>query len=113
MGAVNLLIFVLAGWLATKPRSVAFGDFMEILAPTGALIFGVAWFCSSWIKSPSNAAAAGLIAAITVPMTLAILSDGRNLTEDQSLSLYLTTCWALAPMFFVAGIVTYLRRVEP
>lgn len=113
MGAVNSLISLVTAWYGAAPAHVAIGELMHIAAPTGAFIFGVAWFFSSWVKSPSTAAATGLAAGIVLPMALELLENAGILTQDEAAFRYVAACWTLATTFFVAGIVCYLCRIEP
>ncbi len=94
---------------------------MAMVAATGFAFFSIAWFCSSFIRSPAVAVCAGLIAPFLVVSGIGLadwllmMSDLNEyrLSYPAGNLLYLSICLALAAVSFGVGTWHYLRRVEP
>jgi ABC-type transport system involved in multi-copper enzyme maturation permease subunit len=76
--------------------------------------FGVAWFFSSFLRSPSEASciAIGSVLALVVTGFL----SGRwaaGITDLDKIVIVYSTPASIGLSFFAAGMYTYLRRVEP
>lgn len=88
---------------------------LPILAATAALIFGVAWFASSFLSSPAIAMGLGFLAPAMIGgvVTQVIMPPYESLLGHGAGWWYCTSCVILGTLCFAAGIVYYLRRVEP
>jgi ABC-type transport system involved in multi-copper enzyme maturation permease subunit len=119
---VNLaLVYGMPHWAAQwAPESVR--NFIQI-RHTGVSVFavitvlavGVAWFCTSRLRSPSISAALGLLAPVLLLLPLATIKDIANVRhiEFDMVRWYMALAPSLGVIFFVAGCVHYVRRVEP
>jgi len=90
-------------------------EFVTNLALTGLLFFGVAWFLSSFLTSPTLAVAGGLVTPLLFLLTLYFVSELLRIVppvHDVELP-YRIFCLSLAPLGFAFGTYYYLRRVEP
>jgi ABC-type transport system involved in multi-copper enzyme maturation permease subunit len=116
--AVNLLV------IATQPFPSPGGkslrdilDGVAICACVTCSAFGVAWFFSVWLTSPALAACAGLLAPLVLFMIFALLAEwglGRfGYGDNFAVPAYSLVCALVGIAGFVAGTITYLRRVEP
>jgi ABC-type transport system involved in multi-copper enzyme maturation permease subunit len=119
---INLAVLY---WLAPHVGAMTSSDarafaadrrkFVPLIAVTAGLAFGTAWLCSSLLSSPSIAAAVGILApgALSlVLVTLREIADVRHTTFD-IVPWYVGLAPAIGLIFFAAGCVYYLRRVEP
>ena len=80
------------------------------IAATWVVMFGVAWFCSSMIASPTIATGLGFVPPAIVG-SLLLHFYGPNHPEIGLV--YRTICLTVGVLGFVGGIGYYLRRVEP
>jgi ABC-type transport system involved in multi-copper enzyme maturation permease subunit len=119
--AVNLLV-IATQTSSTFPSQVGkpLSDILDgvaICACVTCSAFGVAWFFSVWLTSPALAACAGLLAPFILFMIFALLAEfggGRTGYGDNFAVLaYSLVCALVGIAGFVAGTVSYLRRVEP
>ena len=91
-------------------------DGLTVGVATATLILGVAWLFSTLLKSPANATALGIAAAILVFGTLALTDYLRAIVDEPPPTLerwYVTSCFTLGAAGFITGVVYYVRRVEP
>lgn len=80
---------------------------------SAALGFGGAWLASSFSRSAAYAAAVGIAFPVCIGIALGILSELEVMAHVHMGSVYFVLCLLIGPISFVAGIVYYLRRVEP
>jgi ABC-type transport system involved in multi-copper enzyme maturation permease subunit len=125
------LIVVGAIWLIDAPAICLFSDVVgpsrghgghELFqalantALTGLVFFGVAWFLSSFLASPTFAICGGLAAPVLFLVTLHLFAYCLDLAPigvaATALS-YRIFCLTVAPVCFAVGTWHYLRRVEP
>ena len=111
---VNLLI----GYAAGESSFLRSGDQALAVYALGAastvLVFGVSWLVSALASSAVNAAASGIAALILLWGTFGLVEafrEGRTALTSEWL--YVTMCLLLGVGCFVAGVVYYVRRVEP
>jgi ABC-type transport system involved in multi-copper enzyme maturation permease subunit len=122
VGAGTLIWLVelaLAHWFApffgpTVEDIAIFREQMTVvLTPTAVLLFGAAW-CASTV-SPSHAIATGVGIAAPIAL-LAVLLGVEYFFNPRAFDLgswYRPLCVVLGIAAFIAGIVYYVRRVEP
>jgi ABC-type transport system involved in multi-copper enzyme maturation permease subunit len=88
-------------------------------AVTGLIFFGVAWFFSSIVRSPTFSIVAGLVTPLIIWSLILygdyILQDNQwDPHREMVLQIaYWTICLILSPLGFGLGTWLYLRRVEP
>jgi ABC-type transport system involved in multi-copper enzyme maturation permease subunit len=112
-GAINLATMSAATslvkyWVDFLAAGIVFGG------PAVVLMFGIAWLSSSFTSSPVISAVAGMAAFVLQMGTLAYSSvhtDGR--VGDAWVVWYVSSSLIVGIGSFVAGVVYYLRRVEP
>ena len=76
----------------------------------GLTLFAIAWFCSSFLESPTFSICLGLL----TPLFLAALWFTGNHVQERTLLTWLFGVYiTLALICFPAGTWYYLRRVEP
>jgi ABC-type transport system involved in multi-copper enzyme maturation permease subunit len=120
----TLIVSCVLSSVSLTPQGRINWDFflaMGMLATTGFTFFCVAWFCSSFIRSPALAVCAGLLAPFFVGSSIGLvdwlltMSDLKEycLGYPAGNLLYLSICLALAAVSFGVGTWHYLRRVEP
>jgi ABC-type transport system involved in multi-copper enzyme maturation permease subunit len=88
---------------------------VAIIALITVLAFGVAWLCTSLLRSPAIAASLGLLAPgilFVVLETMKEIAYARHAEFDDGLW-YAWLAPVLACLAFATGCVYYLRRVEP
>jgi ABC-type transport system involved in multi-copper enzyme maturation permease subunit len=90
------------------------GLFINVAA-TGLTFFCVAWFLSSFIRSPAISVLAGFVTPPLIAATFlyAAYIFYQPWVEHYFEPVYRSVCLAVAPACFVAGTWIYLRRVEP
>ena len=88
---------------------------LSVTAITAATFFSVAWLLSSYINSPTFAAAGGLLTPLVFVPTSALTGYllGFNSDDVTYVYVYCGLCLAAAPVCFAVGTWHYLRRVEP
>jgi ABC-type transport system involved in multi-copper enzyme maturation permease subunit len=76
--------------------------------------FGIAWFCSSFLRSPSVAACIA-IGSVLVLVVVGALPDRwvAGLANSSEILFVISSPALMGLCFFVAGMRTYLGRVEP
>jgi ABC-type transport system involved in multi-copper enzyme maturation permease subunit len=106
---------VRAGW--TPEARAAFLEVAANIALTGLLFFGVAWFLSSFLTSPTFSICGGLLAPVLFWLSLVVATDVLRLVPGftgKGVEIpYRIYCLALGPAGFAIGTWYYLRRVEP
>lgn len=117
VAVVDLAVAYIAGTLK-ESWSTSYAQQMPgwimVGVTTAALIFGVSWLLSAILNSPAIAAACGILAALLLAGTLAFLDFIRGTDEPVILAeWWLPISSLLGVGCFVAGVVYYLRRVEP
>jgi len=90
------------------------------IAITGLTFFCVAWFLSSYVKSPAFDVCGGFITPFLVLSSLSLVGWllkiaglSENAFEEGGEYWYLGICLALSLVSFAIGTWHYLRRVEP
>jgi ABC-type transport system involved in multi-copper enzyme maturation permease subunit len=89
--------------------------FIYALAADAMLIaFGIAWFASSFLSSPSIAACIGIGATVALGL-LGMLPDRFlwQLPDEYRIGIVLTLPAMPGVLGFIGGTLHYLRRVEP
>ncbi len=93
---------------------------IAIIAPAvSVLLFGVAWLLSSLWNSPPLAAVAGIASAVILWAAVASVSERMGLKTPGPDGFlvwciwYPSLCASIGVTAFIAGVVYYLRRVEP
>jgi len=108
--------------LSNRPRGFSPQETMVLLrytAVTAATLFGIAWFLSSFLASPTFAVAGGLLTPFVLWLSILFVCFMLQLQLDNATFerfagfLYSTICLTLAPACFAVGTWHYLRRVEP
>jgi ABC-type transport system involved in multi-copper enzyme maturation permease subunit len=88
-----------------------------IAGTTAVMLFGLSWLFSSFAGSAVFATAAGIGVAMILPVTLAALDVARSpvtgLGYKSVFNCYPPLSLTIGVTAFVAGIICYLRRVEP
>jgi ABC-type transport system involved in multi-copper enzyme maturation permease subunit len=81
----------------------------------GVAMFGMAWFGSSMLESPTYATAIGVVAALVVPILLncSMFFTGYPADGPSYLNWLRTSYFAVGVAGFVIGWLSYVRRVEP
>ncbi len=102
---------VLAQGDGGKPGS---HDNVLAITVTTVFVFGVSWLVSTLVARPAIAAVSGLGTLAILWSVLLILEEtGRILDHNAFAVWYSALCLLLGTGCFVAGVVYYLRRVEP
>ena len=96
--------------ISRSPMSL---DVVPVLAATTVFAFGVSWLVSTLVSRPATAAVSGLGSVAILWMALLILEEAGNIDADAFAVWYWVLCLLLGTGCFVAGVVCYLRRVEP
>ncbi len=113
MWLANGFVFYLATCVKGVGRTPITDDFVPVLAATTVFTFGVSWLVSTLVSRPATAAVSGLGSVAILWMALLILEEAWNIDADLFAVLYPLLCLMLGIGCFVAGVVYYLRRVEP
>ncbi len=111
----NLAIFcTAAGWVSNE-RSHPPVELFVSVAATAVLLFGVAWFASSFLRSAAIAAAAGIMLMVVVGSGLAMIDYIRGGHDADTImkNWYAPMCLLVGLTAFTAGCVHSLRRIEP
>ncbi|MBN1488934.1 MAG: ABC transporter permease subunit [Phycisphaerae bacterium] len=118
MWALNAAVLGTITWLQrnSSPKPFGYDDRIIGVAMCGCcsiLLFGLAWFFASMLKSPviSAAAALGTVAAIVVIAALS-LTPAQRITDDQLVCLFGIAA-AVGLLSFAVGGIVCLRRAEP
>lgn len=113
---VNLmLIYVVAPQVGMVDADLAkFRDgLVPTLASTSVVLFGVAWLGSSFMSSHTFATGFGIAGPLAL---FGALQTWQYFFEPSGFELgpcYRALCWPLGLAAFIAGVVCYVRRVEP
>ncbi len=123
---VIALAIIAVIWLTNAPALVCLmaskrmelcqlAQLFAVVAITAATFFSVAWLLSSYINSPTFAAAGGLLTPLVFGQTSALTGYllGFNSDDVTYVYVYCGLCLAAAPVCFAVGTRHYLRRVEP
>ncbi len=117
---LNSLILLVADWFFKEQWPVSHvvdnRDVFYVLflmAMTAGFIFGVAWLCSTLLRSPAMAAAGGIVAVIVLFMGLTYLEEMYGVATVAFDRWYPILCLILGSGCFVAGTAYYLCRAEP
>ena len=85
-----------------------------LFTTTGAvLIFGASWLFSSFMSSPPIATIMGLATVVVYGLTMTLIDQARGLDTPRTDPLYFVLCVVLGGVCFVAGVICYVRRIEP
>lgn len=103
---------VIAGILASSnDRGSSVGsDGTLLLLSIVFSLFGVAWFFSSFLRSPAIAAAIGIAFPFCLGTACGFLGSSDSMQKTE---LFTIVGLAVGLSCFAAGVVYYLRRVEP
>ncbi len=113
MWLANGFVLYLTTFAKDVGRTPMTDDFVPALAATTVFTFGVSWLVSTLVSRPATAALSGLGCVAILWMALALLEEAWNIDADLFAVLYPLLCLMLGIGCFVAGVVYYLRRVEP
>ncbi len=81
---------------------------------TTVFVFGVSWLVSTLVTRPAIAAVSGLGALAILWTAVLILEEAARILDHNAFAVwYSVLCLLLGSGCFVAGVVYYLRRVEP
>jgi ABC-type transport system involved in multi-copper enzyme maturation permease subunit len=87
---------------------------LKIATVSGIGFFGISWFLSSFLNSPTFAVAGGLVSPFLLAWSVgAVLYLCGVPIDDFMISWYATIYLIVAAGCFIAGTWYYLRRVEP
>lgn len=94
---------------------VPFTSSREITLALGIAMFGMGWFGSSRLESPTYATAIGVVAALVVPILLncSILFTGYPADGHSYLNWLRASYIAVGVAGFALGWMSYVRRIEP
>jgi ABC-type transport system involved in multi-copper enzyme maturation permease subunit len=114
-GVSLAIIYVVAPAIgAVTAELIDFRDStVPVLAATSVLLFGAAWFGSTFLPSHTLATGFGIVLPIAL---LCSLWSAEYFLELRGFDVgwwYRTLCIPLGVAFFAAGVVYYTRRVEP
>lgn len=77
------------------------------------LMFGVSWLVSAIMNRPAIAAVSGLASVVILGMILSVVEDALGHQGRTSTRLIATLFGGVGSACFIAGVVCYLRRIEP
>jgi ABC-type Na+ efflux pump permease subunit len=107
-----------ARWTPEELPGIALRDLgvLANIALTGLVCFGVAWWLSALLASPTFSVFGGLAAPALFMLTtvfVGYLFNASSTVESHIELWYRLFCLSFGPVCFVAGTWYYLRRVEP
>jgi ABC-type transport system involved in multi-copper enzyme maturation permease subunit len=77
------------------------------------LMFGVAWLCSTFARSPAQAALCSILVSILVPAVIFSISRVLHMPMEASEQILNTFCVVVGVTSFVTGTIYYIRRSAP
>ena len=105
----------LAGDGSREQLHADFGTTLQFAAAVGLLLFGMSWFGSSMLESPTYSVAIGAFTAMGLPLGLNLVrtATGWPAHGEQFENWALILCVVFGLAGFAGGWAYYLRRVEP
>ena len=115
LGICVCLVTVTAvvAWILTPPNergSSAESREILLVLSTVVSLFGVAWLFSSFLRSPAIAAVIGLAFPICLATSCGLITGSESVQRTE---LFIIVSLAVSLPCLAAGVVHYLRRVEP
>ncbi|MCH7735461.1 MAG: hypothetical protein IH961_09650 [Chloroflexi bacterium] len=108
---VLLAVMSVIAWLLTP--SDMWPDEAGLFLSTAIPLFGVAWLFSSFVRTPAMAAAIGIAFSVGLGFTCLFFSELEPMQKTDMGTVFLVVSIAVGLSCFAAGVVHYLRRVEP
>lgn len=109
---MSVIAWLLSPTANGGPTEVRASDARMFLA-TAIPMFGVAWFLSSFVRTPAIAAAMGVAFPVCLGVTCGFLSELESMEKTDMVSVFIVISIAVGLACFAAGVVHYLLRVEP
>jgi len=100
-------------WVSGGPIKLPSAEENATFFATCLAMFGVAWGVSSFVRSASYAAAAGVCVPICLGVMLALIFEGASGGESSTGASYSVVAGVVGLASFASGTVYYVRRVEP
>lgn len=108
---VLLAVMLVIAWLLT-PSDISPDD-AGLFLSTAIPLFGVAWLFSSFLRTPAMAAAVGIAFPVGLGFTCLFFSELESMQKTDMGTVFLVVSIAVGLSCFAAGVVHYIRRVEP
>ena len=108
---VLLAAMLVIAWLLT-PSDISPDD-AGLFLSTAIPLFGVAWLFSSFLRTPAMAAAVGIAFPVGLGFTCLFFSELESMQKTDMGTVFLVVSIAVGLSCFAAGVVHYIRRVEP
>lgn len=113
IGVCLVTATVVIHWMWSSPIDGGSSVNSYVIVPLLSIVislFGVAWFFSSFLRSPGTAAVVGLASPICLGTACGFLGSSEAMQKTE---LFTALSFAVGLSCFAAGVVHYLRRVEP
>jgi len=114
---VLLAVMSFIAWILTPSEGPGSPDMSQdetcLFLSAAIPMFGVAWFISSFVRTPTIAAAMGIAFPACLGMTCGFLSEVESMRNTDMGTVFMVVSLAVGLSCFAAGVVHYLRRVEP
>ena len=113
LGVCVVLLGVMSAiaWLLTPSDMLP--DEPGLILSAAIPLFGVAWLFSSFLRTPAMAAAIGIAFPVGLGFTCLFFSELEPMRKTDMGTVFLVVSIAVGLSCFAAGVVHYLRRVEP
>lgn len=108
---VLLAAMSVIAWLLAPPDM--WPNETGLFLSTAIPLFGVAWFFSSLLRTPAMAAAIGIAFPACLGLTCLFFSLLESMQKTDMGTVFMVVSIAVGLSCFAAGVVHYLRRVEP
>lgn len=108
----TLVYYVLIYLSDLHPRAMQNVE-VGIVVGSCVFMFGVAWLVSTFAQSATYAAAAGMFVPISLGVVLILLNPMEAANRANLWMVYIIISLVMGPLCFIAGVMYYLRRVEP
>ena len=114
-GIALMLLYIVAPQLALVEEGLTEmrDQMLPPLASTSVLLFGAAWLGSMFLPTHTLATFFGIMTPVALLGVLCGVQYGLKPMPFEFGWWYRTLCWPLGIGAFVAGVVYYVRRVEP
>ena len=114
---VNASVGCVTSWMVSDRFLEVVFDIASTTALGSVLIFGASWLFSSFMSSPPIATMMGLATVVVYAVTMGLIDQARGLgtagMEPSYFVLCAVLCVVLGIACFVAGVLHYVRRIEP
>ena len=112
LAVMTVIAWILAPSHGRGSSEVSPGD-TGVFLSTAIAMFGVAWFFSSFARTPTIAAGVGVAFPVCFGFTCLFFSELESMQKTDMGTVYMVVSLAVGLSCFAAGVVHYLRRVEP